>query len=169
MTILTRSCDLMNEWVREHNNHRYYFWAEKLMLHKNWASQKKPTIQQFNAKFNCLVGLDINANLMHASTCQVICLMIFVVQQQGCIKFVFQKKTKSKILASIKIGGNLNKYTLSQLDLKGRQPVLYNYLLVSYEIEKSMYSNRTVSVIGLYYDNCKQCGLYTYVAHALLN
>ena len=42
MMIFARSHDLMNEWARRYNNRRYYFWAEKLMLCRNWASQKKP-------------------------------------------------------------------------------------------------------------------------------
>ena len=38
------SCDLMNKWAHMYSNLRYYCRAEKLMFHRNWASQKKPTI-----------------------------------------------------------------------------------------------------------------------------
>ena len=44
MTIFMQLHDLMNNWARRYNIHRYYNWAEKLMLCRNCASQTKPAI-----------------------------------------------------------------------------------------------------------------------------
>ena len=44
MMIFMRSHDFMNEWPHRYNYRRYYCWTEKLMLRRNWASQKKPAI-----------------------------------------------------------------------------------------------------------------------------
>ena len=35
----------MDEWTCRCNNRKYYCWAKKLMLCKNWTSQKKPAIR----------------------------------------------------------------------------------------------------------------------------
>ena len=47
---LKRSRDLIIKRVHRYNNHRYYWWVGKLMLHRNWLSHTIPTIiWQFTA------------------------------------------------------------------------------------------------------------------------
>ena len=44
VTVFTRSRNLVIGLPWRYNNHRYYCWAEKLMLHRNWALQAKPAV-----------------------------------------------------------------------------------------------------------------------------
>ena len=58
----------MNEWACRYNNHRYYCWAEKLMLRINWALQKNP-LYGMQASTKACMSSSMNAELAVLSIC----------------------------------------------------------------------------------------------------